>query len=101
MPGEDSSVEHDTRSECDSESHILYPGIRVIDGGEVVIVPMSSNTVGGSSYVLLPGSHARPMRSAFSVIPSHLHYGAACCLIDSQGTIDDGQEMNVMMEGAT
>ena len=51
--------------------------------------------------MLLPGSHARSARSAFSVIPSHLHYGAVCCLIDSQGTIDDGQEMNVMIESAT
>ena len=101
MPGEDSSVEHDARSECSSECHILYSGIRVIDGGEGFIVWKSSNTAGSSSYVLLPGSHARSARSAFSVIPSHLHYGAVCCLIDSQGTIDDGQEMNVMIESAT
>jgi len=38
MPGQDSSVEHDTRSECNSETHIVYPGIRVIDGGEGFIV---------------------------------------------------------------
>jgi len=38
MPGEDSSVKYDACSECDNESHVLYPGIRVVDGGEGFIV---------------------------------------------------------------